>query len=130
MTLLSICQDAADELGLDNRPVSIIGNVDVDALRLLRFANRVGRDLATRAPWQALRLVQTFTATATEVQADAIPAAFQRFSPETVWDVTNGVSLTGPISPTEYQSRKTDFYSAGMSGSARVFTRRGNDFLV
>lgn len=130
MSLLTICQAAADDMGLDVRPASIIGNPDPDAQRLLRFAQRVGSDLAARVPWQALRDVRSFTATATEVQANAIPAAFLRFSPETVWDVTNGVSITGPVDPVEYQSRKTDITTAGFTGPMRWFTRRGNDFLV
>lgn len=130
MTLLSICQAAADDIGLDVRPVSIVGNPDPDAQRLLRFAQRVGSDLATRAPWQALRLVQSFTATATEVQAGAIPAAFQRFIAETAWDATNDIAITGPIDPVEYQSRKNDLGTAQYTGPMRWFTRRGNDFLV
>ena len=130
MSLLDICQNAADEIGLDARPVSVVGSTIVEVQRLLRFAQRVGSDLATRAPWQALRDVQTFTAVASETQSNAVPAAFQRFSPETVWDVTNGVSITGPIDPVEYQSRKTDITTAGFTGPMRWFTRRGNDFLV
>ena len=130
MSLLSICKDAADEIGLDNRPVTIIGNTAVDVLRLLRFAQRVGSDLASRAPWQALRLQQSFTATATEVQANAVPVTFQRFIPETAWDATNDMALTGPVDPVEYQSRKNALGTAGYTGPMRWFTRRGNDFLV
>ena len=130
MSLLDICRAAADEIGLDARPVSVVGSTIVEVQRLLRFAQRVGSDLATRAPWQALRDVQSFTAVASETQPNAVPAAFQRFSPETVWDVTNGVSITGPIDPVEYQSRKTDITTAGFTGPMRWFTRRGNDFLV
>lgn len=130
MSLLTICQAAAQELKLGNIPTTVIGNTDVDAQTLLRFATRVGADLATRAPWQALRLAQSFTATATEVQASAVPAGFLRFSPETIWDVTNGLSVTGPIDPVEYQSRKSDINSTTYTGPMRWFTRRGNDFMV
>lgn len=130
MTLLAICQAAADELGLDARPVTVVGNPAPEVQRLLRFAQRVGSDLATRAPWQALRLAHSFTATATEVQANAIPPTFQRFYPETVWDVTNGYSITGPVDGTEYQSRKSAIDTAQYVGPMRWFTRRGNDFLV
>lgn len=130
MSLLTICQDASGELGLDSRPITVIGNTAVDVARLLRFAQRVGSDIATRAPWQALRLLRTFTATATEVQANAVPTGFQRFSPETVWDVTNGMSITGPVNPVEYASRRNEIYSSSYSGPMRWFTRRGNDFLV
>jgi len=128
LSLLTICQDAADELGLDARPISIIGSQGVDELRLLRFANRVGRDLASRAPWQALRRERAFTTTATEVQAGAVPSDFLRFSVETLWNRTDGVFISGPIDPTEYQSRRSLalFYTSG----TRWFTRRSNDLLL
>lgn len=130
MSLLTVCQDASGELGLDSRPIAVIGNMAVDVQRLLRFANRVGADIATRAPWQALRLKHEFAATADEVQVGAIPAAFQRFSPETVWDLSNNTVLTGPVSPVEYQARKVALALAEYTGGPRWFTRRGNDFLV
>lgn len=126
MSLLSICQAVAEELKLGTVPASIIGNNSVDAQTLLRFASRIGADLATRAPWQALRLVHDYLAQATEVQIGAVPTGFQRFSPETIWDVTNVASITGPVGPVEYQTRK----AAWATGGPRWFTRRGNDFLV
>jgi len=126
MTLLTICRDVATDMGIVP-PATIVGNQSVDARRLLRFAQRVGRDLAMRAPWQALRRQHVFTATANEVQANAIPSDFLYFSPETLWDRTNECSITGPVSPTEYQSRRI---TADASGTQRWFTRRGNDLLI
>lgn len=130
MSLLSICAAAAAEMGLDASPVSIVGNPGADEQRLLRFANRVGRDLASRAPWQALRRQRAFTATATEVQAFSIPADFGRFYPETFFDQTNFRSITGPLSATDYDSRKLAGGFVGAPGGQRWFTRRGNDLLV
>lgn len=124
MSLLQICQDAAAEIGV-SRPASVVGATSVDAARLLRFANRVGRDLASRCAWQALRALHTVTATATEEQSGAIPAGFLRFSTETMWNRTDKSSITGPISPTEYESRKDR-----ASGIRRWFTRRGNSLLI
>jgi len=130
MTLLTICQAVADDIGLDVRPVSVVGNPDTDAQRLLRFAARVGSDLASRAPWQALRLVHTFTAGGAETQAGAIPAGFLRFSPETLWDETNGLPITGQVGATEYQARKYNLASAGYAGPLRWFTRRADALLI
>jgi hypothetical protein len=129
MSLLSICQDVAADMGL-SRPVTIVGSFGVDERRLLRFATRVGRELATRAAWQALRAERTFVASAQEEQAGAIPVGFLRFSPETLWDRTNNVSVTGPIAPTEYQSRRNDYLFGGMVGPMRWFTRRGDALLI
>jgi hypothetical protein len=130
MSLLTIAQDAADELGLDARPISVVGNPAPDVQRLLRFAQRVGRDLVARAPWQALRRKHPFTATATEVQANAIPADFGRFYPETFWDQTNYRVISGPLSPTEYESRRIGSEFVYNTGGQRWFTRQGNDLLV
>jgi len=106
VSLLTIAQAVADDIGLDVRPVSVMGNPDADAQRLMRFAARVGSDLAARAPWQALRLVTKFGASGGEMQGGAIPAAFLRFSPETLWDESHGLTITGPVDATEYQARK------------------------
>jgi hypothetical protein len=130
VTLLTICADVANEMGLDAQPVTIIGNTGVDELRLLRFANRVGRDLAGRASWQAMRRLQTFAATAAETQVSAIPADFARFYPETFWDRTNNAIITGPIDPTDYDSRRINASVTGYTGPMRWFMRRGNDMLV
>lgn len=130
MALLQICQDAATEIGLDSQPVSIVGSPDPDMQRLLRFCNRVARDLAQRAPWQAMRRQRSFVAVADEVQANAIPADFARFYPETFFDQTNYLVISGPLDPVEYDSRKiaAQFYSG--TGVARWFTRRGDDLLI
>ena len=128
MTLLSICQDAAVELGLPE-PVAIFGNMSVNEARLLRFAQRVGADLATRAPWQALRMLRSFTPSATETQTGVIPTGFQRFLSETMWDATNGTYINGPVSATEYQSRSRDIYSVGRNAPSQCFTRRGDVLL-
>lgn len=45
MTLLTICQDAIEEIGGFQTPSTIIGNADNDAKLLLRCASRVGREL-------------------------------------------------------------------------------------
>jgi len=123
MSLLTIAQAASDQIGLDVRPLTIVGNPDKDAQRLLRFAKMVGSEIVGRAPWQALRIERKFTATATEFQANAIPASFIRFLPETLWDETNSLSITGPIGPAEYQARKNGTPNAG---PMRWFERRGN----
>lgn len=130
MTLLSLCQAVSNRIGLDNVPVTIIGNPDPDAQRLLVFANQVGSDLASRAPWQANQRIASFVAAATQDQPGAIPADFGRFSPETMWDTSSQRSITGPVTPAEYQSRVQNTFYQGDLGPIRWFTRRGNDLLI
>ena len=130
MSLLTICQAVADDIGLDVRPATIVNNPDVDAQRMLRMAGRVCSDLATRAPWQALRREVTFTTVAAEVQPGIFPADFHRMSPETLWDRTNNIFISGQMSPTEYQSRKNSPLMAGYAGPMKWFTRRGDALLI
>jgi hypothetical protein len=129
VTLLTICADAAAELQLGSVPTTIIGNSGTDEVTLLRFARRVCRDLATRAPWQAMRMRRTFVATATQEQTGILPASFQRFIPETMWDYTNGNFLPGPVSPVEWQSRTTSASTSGLGPPTQCFTRRGDAVL-
>lgn len=124
MTLLSIIQDATDEIGLD-RPSTVVANPASEIVDLLRYARRVGSDLVTRADWQALRKEQTFTGVAGEAQANAIPADFARMIPETFWDRTNIRLVTFPIQASQWQSLKATLYS----GPDLRATRRGNAVL-
>ena len=111
MSLLTICQDAADEVGTV-RPSTIIGNSDETARKLLRYANKVGKRLAKFAPWQALRRENTFTAVAGDEQTAIFTGVtdFDRFVPETFWDRTNKYLVSGPISALEWQSLKAQDY--------------------
>lgn len=73
MTLLSICQDIANDIGLPV-PTSIIGNTDETASRLLACAQRAGRWLAKKPQggWVDSIREYTFTTTAIAVQSGSI----------------------------------------------------------
>ena len=128
MSLLTICQNAADELQLP-RPASIIGNSNTDPRRLLRYANRVGERLMKTCVWQRLRKERTFAATAAIQQAawaPSDPADFDRFIPETFWDRTNGNLISGPVDGVRWQGRA----ATGSADALRVFAYRGGELLV
>lgn len=120
MTLLSICQDAAREIGI-SKPGSIVGNTDPNAEKLLRYANKVGVRLMSVFPWQVLREEQTFTAIAGSEQTGILPSGFNRFVPETFWDRTNVQLVTGPITSVQWQGLKAGSYS----GPEKKFIYRG-----
>jgi hypothetical protein len=120
MTLLSLCRDASDEIGIP-QPATVAGNTDPIAQKLLRYANKVGNSLMKAVPWQALRKEQTFTAIAGETQTGIIPADFDRFVPETFWDRSATALLSGPITSTEWGGLKASSYS----GTIRKFIYRG-----
>lgn len=126
MSLLTICQNAADELQL-SRPNSIVGNIDDDARRLLRYANKVGNSLMKRHHWSAIRKEHSFTAVAAETQTGILPDDFDRFVPEAFWDRTNKNLISGPVTATQWQGLKTYDYS---DSETPKFAYRGGDVLI
>lgn len=127
MTLLTIIQDAALECDMEP-PATVIGNTaDIIAQKMLRAAQRTGLDLVKRSFWGELRNVATFTATATEVQANVVPADFDRMIPETFWDRTNRRLISGPVVAARWQS----LVATQQPGTdARWFTLRGGNVLI
>lgn len=126
MTLLTIIRDAAVEIGVP-QPDTVIGNPDVITTRLLRMAQRVGRDIVARADFSALRVGLTFTAAAGEAQPNVLPADFARFVPESLWDRTNDRLISGPVSGAVYQALVATMPSGSWS---RWFTLRGSTLAI
>jgi hypothetical protein len=124
MTLLSICQAAADEIGI-TRPSAVAGNTEPEVQRLFRYANKIGNNMMKAVNWQVLRSEQTFTASNAELQSGAIPADFDRFVPETFWDRTNLQLVTGPVTATEWGGMK----AASYTGNPK-FIYRGNEIRI
>jgi len=84
MTLLSIVQDAADEIGWD-RPSTVVGNSDAN--QVLRLLNREGEALSSW-PWEILVKEDTFTL-ATSDQDYALASDFRYLIPSTQWNRDN-----------------------------------------
>lgn len=124
MTLLTICQDAADEIGID-RPSSVIGNSQEHVKKLLRYADKVGTQLMKKVAWQVLRKERTFTSVASETQTSILPSDFDRFVPETFWNRTDVALVPGPITSVEWQGMKAHGYAGRYK-----FAYRGGDVLI
>lgn len=105
MTLLSICQNVADEIGIA-RPTTITGSTGADETKLYRLANKVGQDIMTSYDWQDLCKEFVGTAIAGEAQTDLLPSDYNRIVPDTFWDRSGVKLITGPISPVQWQSMK------------------------
>lgn len=86
MSLLTICQNAADQIGLF-RPSDIIGSSNQIAQQLLRMAKLEIEDLASQRMWNALIKEGTITLVAGD-QDYAVPADFWGLAPGTTWDRT------------------------------------------
>ena len=126
MSLLTICQDASDEIGI-LRPTSIVGNSDQSARTLFRLAKKLGNRLMKVFDWQVLRAEQNFTALGAEEQTGILPSNFDRFVPETMWNRTDIFMITGPITPSQWQGLKASSYS---DTESRKFMMRGGSVLV
>ena len=129
-TILQICQDVADEAGVNlARPSTLFAadnNGDSADRKLLRALTRVVKDLAGTYDWQVLMRERVFTAAQAEEQVSAIPADFLRFVPETFWNRTNRWRLSGPVTPAEWQQMQSWFTGAVVP----YFRQRGNDIVL
>lgn len=105
MTLLSICQDVADDIGI-SRPATIIGNSEETALRLLSQARAALKSLGKAYNW--LELVTEYTFSTVDDQEDYdLPSDFSRLENQTLWDRTNFEQMRGPLTPQQWQEYKS-----------------------
>ncbi len=101
MTVLTIAQTAADELGID-RPTALVGSTDPDSRQMLALLNREGSELVARYEWAACIRQEVVTLVSAQ-QNYQVPATFQRIIDDTMWDVTNRWPLIGPLSSEEWE---------------------------
>lgn len=117
MTLLTIVQDAASEIGFPE-PVTVIGNSDQIATQMLRLLNREGETLS-RYPWQALKKEHTFVLVTAD-QDYALPADFRYIIPSSAWNRDNKRSIIEPLSSEEWQFFKGWTTVNGLNMRARI----------
>lgn len=103
MTLLSICQDVANEVGIA-LPTTITGSTGADETKLLRLANKTGSMIMREYEWQNLCAEFTGTAVAGQAQTGLLPSDYSRIVPDTFWDRSGVKLITGPISPVQWAS--------------------------
>lgn len=119
MTLLELIQDVADLLGIP-RPSTVVGSTDAGVRQLLQLANREGRELSSRYPWQALTVEATFTTVATESQgtlASIIGATqvLRSVVNDTLWNRTTGEPVCGPRDARTWQAYKSTTFTSPLS---------------
>lgn len=107
MTLLSIIQDACDEIGLP-QPSSIISNTDTTVRQLLARSNRSGKMLAQRYTWQELTTSATVTTVAAELQGlvETLLPGFNWYLYQSMWNRDTRMKVWGPLYPDEWQFLK------------------------
>ena len=118
MSLLTICQDAAEEIGFP-APGSIVGNSDANAAQLLRLANREGEELSQKGKWQVL--VSEGSVTLVDgTQEYALASDLRYVIPTTTWNRTDKRSVVTPITSQEWQFLKGWTAITGINLRARI----------
>jgi len=125
MSLLTICQNATDEVGL-KRPSSIIGSTNQVSIRCLRYANREGRNFV-RKSFDYLIKEHTFD-TEADKQAYDNPSDYDHFVPFTNWNRTTSRRMYS-IYPQFWQQLQSGLATVSINDQFRI---RGADreFLV
>jgi hypothetical protein len=118
-TLLTICQDAASQLGL-RQPSAVVGSNDLTSQIMLRLANQAGKELARYHDWNALTVEHTFTTIAAVVQTSGLPSDYDRmlYNPE-IWNRTLALRYAGPT-PQRVWQRLQIGVAAGVAGYWRL----------
>lgn len=125
MSLLTICQIACDEVGLDE-PATIIGSTEITAKRCLRFANRTGKDLI-RKKHPDLTFEHTFPTVASQ-QGYNLPADYDHFIPFTWWNRTTRRRLY-PITAKEWQDYQSGIIVTSINDRFRI-RGKSSPFLI
>lgn len=129
MSLLSVAQAVAEEAGLAS-PSAVIGNTSKQVKQLLRLINRSGRVLAKKN-WTILQKEHTFS-TVASTASYSLPDDFERLLDQTAWDRTSYWKLRGPLSPKEWQVKKSALVaSATLRSNFRIKAdTRVNKFFI
>lgn len=103
MSILTIVQDAADELAGLARPSAAVNSTERETQRLLRFAYRTGDELLLKREHPSTIRPGTATLVASQTTY-ALPADYLRMLPDITWDNANHWMMLGPYTPQEWQT--------------------------
>lgn len=126
MSLLSIVQKTARLLSVPV-PVAVTTSTDEQVLLLWELANEEGEDLQKRHDWQLLTYQHTFTTDASAAQASALPADFDRFLANSMFNRSTMREVIGPITPQQWQAIQAQ---PQLNRVFLAFRMRAGGFLV
>lgn len=118
MSLLTIVQNAVNEIGFGDAPVTVVGNTDKTPTQMLSLLNREGESLS-RYNWEALVKEHTFTLTASD-QDYATPAGFRYMIPDSIWNRDSKRPVRSPLTGQEWQFYKGWSTVTGLTLRARI----------
>lgn len=126
MTLLTICQDIAEESKV-KVPSTIIGNTELEAVRLLGAMVDTADDLLRRVDWQELHAEASISTVASTASYN-LPSDFQRIVNDTAWNATTRYPMIGVTSAKDWQALQNATES---EGSVQDYYRiRGDQLLI
>lgn len=101
-TVATLITDAAVELGLTSSAIANpYASTDANILRLNALLNAAGKRLYKAHQWPHLRLNGTITTAAGT--AVYTPTGLDRIIPDTMWNRTTSLPVSGPLSPQEWE---------------------------
>lgn len=108
MSLSSICQNVAEDCGVNLPQGPICGSRTPASQRLFMQASRAAEDLARAADWEALITEYVFSATG--VSDYPLPPDYARMVGDTLWERTRYWALRGVMSPQQWQVYRSSIY--------------------
>lgn len=128
MSLLTMCQNVAAELGLP-RITSVVNSTDATVRQLKALVERAGYEAQKTYPFA--ELVRDFTITTVAgTQSYALPGDFDRFITSTHWDATNDWEIIGATSAQEWSFRINAITATGPRKRWRVSGSANAQFLL
>ena len=127
MTLLTICQDAANLIGI-TAPDAVTSSTDTSTIQLEACANQEGRSQVQKYSWEVLIQEGSHTTIAAESQGamTTIATDFGRFSNQTLWNRTTDRRYYGPITAAKWQQ----LLAVVSGGITNYFRIRGGNLLM
>lgn len=126
MSLLTMIADVCNEAGLPV-PTSVVNATDNTTKALLALTHKVGKILRLKYNWPQLNKEASFYNTGAEMP---LPYDFDRFVTRTLWDRVNHWEMQGPLTPQEWQWRKSGIVSTGPRTRYRIKGITGSKFFV
>lgn len=105
MTLLSICQDIADDATV-KAPASIALATDDTSRKLFSAMRIAGKEIARAFDWDELVTEYTFSTVASQ-EDYSLPTDFSHLVDGTLWDRTNFTDVKRGVSPKQWQAYKS-----------------------
>lgn len=128
MSLLTMLTDVADLAGV-TRPTAVISSTDPQIRQFLALAHLAGKTIRQSYQWPQLTKIHTF-ATVASTASYALPADFEEIHNRSEWDRTNHWELTGPLSPQEWEYRKSGITSTGPRQRFRIYGLTSTQFYI